>query len=69
MFKDLLGGQKSKKSDICVSVTPRYGVLKIWALVAHETPAGRVQPERFTQAVLLWVVIPTCLSQKWALFP
>lgn len=54
--------RKAKKNDICVSLAPRYGMLKVWALVPHETPDDRVQPERFTQPVLLWVVMPTCLS-------
>lgn len=44
---------EKQKSAICVSVTPRYGVLKVWALLLHETPHDRVQPEGFTQAVLL----------------
>lgn len=55
-------GSEKQKSDICVSVTPRYGVLKVWALLLHETPRDMVQPEGFTQAVLLWMMVPTCLS-------
>lgn len=53
------GASEKQNSDICVSVTPRYGVLRFGP---HETPDDRVQPERFTQVVLLWMMIPTCLS-------
>lgn len=55
---------EKQKSAICVSVTPRYGVLKVWALLLHETPHDRVQPEGFTQAVLLsgWWYQPASAS-------
>lgn len=56
------GGSEKQKSDICVSVTLRYGVLKMWALVPQEAPGDRVQPEGFTWVLLLWMMISTCLS-------